>query len=107
MRIIKDKFSFLISGRRSYIDLILLTSTTLIADLLDKRVELSSLPRPVQEAIKQHSQGGNIKSIEEESSKKDGLKVYEVEVKNSAGKEIEFKVDETGKLLNLKKIKST
>lgn len=82
---------------------VLLTSTMLFAGLLDKDVSLSSLPPKVQEAIKQHAEGGTIKSIEEESSKKDGLKVYEVEVKNSAGKEIEFKVDENGKLLELER----
>ncbi len=79
-----------------------LMASTSFAGLLDKKVDLSTLPSVVQETIKQHAQGGKIESIEEEG-KKDGLKVYEVEVKKADGKEIEFKVDENGKLIEFEK----
>lgn len=69
------------------------------AGLLDKKVELSTLPAKAQNAINHHAQGGKIESIEEEKS--DGKPtVYEVEVKKSDGKEFEFKVDEHGTLIS-------
>lgn len=69
------------------------------AGLFDKKIELSTLPAKAQDAINHHAQGGKIESIEEDKS--DGKPtVYEVEVKQSDGKEFEFKVDEHGTLIS-------
>ncbi len=73
-----------------------------LAGLLDKKVELSTLPPKVQETIKLNAQGGTIESIEQEKVKRE-VTVYEVEVKKSDGTEIEFKVDENGSLIELEK----
>ena len=73
-----------------------------LAGLLDKKVELSTLPPKVQETIKLNAQGGTIESIEQEKVKRE-VTVYEVEVKKSDGTEIEFKVDEHGSLIELEK----
>ncbi|MCE7913445.1 MAG: PepSY domain-containing protein [Nitrosomonas sp. PRO4] len=72
------------------------------AGLLDKKVELSTLPPKVQETIKLNAQGGTIKSIEQEKEKRE-VTIYEVEVKKPDGTEIEFKVDENGSLIELEK----
>lgn len=79
--------------------LVLSFSAVSWAGMFDKDVELSSLPPKVQEAIKQHAEGGKIESIEEEKSSGKPT-VYEVEVKKSDGKELEFKVDENGALVS-------
>ena len=80
----------------------LLSSTTIFAGLLDKKVEFSSLPAKVQETIKQQAEGGKIESIKQEKMKKEVI-VYEVEVKRPDGKEYEFKVDENGVIFELEK----
>lgn len=72
------------------------------AGLLDKKVELSTLPPKVQETIKLNAQGGTIESIEQEKEKRE-VTIYEVEVKKPDGTEIEFKVDEKGSLIELEK----
>lgn len=70
--------------------------------LLDKKVELSTLPPIVQEAINRYAEDGKIESIEEERSKGD-LAIYEVEVKKPDGSELEFKIDGNGKLIELER----
>lgn len=69
---------------------------------LDKTVELSTLPPIVQEAINRYAEDGKIESIEEEKSKGE-LTIYEVEVKKPDGQELEFKIDENGKLIELER----
>lgn len=78
-------------------------TTTVFAGLLDKDVELSTLPPVVQEAILQNTQGGDIKNVEERLTTEKGLKVYKVEVKKADGTEIEYEIDESGRLIDLEK----
>jgi uncharacterized membrane protein YkoI len=60
-------------------------------------VDFKSLPAAVQEAIKQHSAGGEVVKVVREDDP-DGKWNYEVVVKSN-GKESHFEVDPNGKLV--------
>jgi len=60
-------------------------------------VELRTLPEAVQKTINEQAAGGKIREIERETE--EGKTFYEVDITKD-GKRMEFKVDDTGKLLS-------
>jgi hypothetical protein len=78
----------------------------------EERIQWTDVPPAVQKTIIDHAGGGKIEEIEKETNIQkvrilhfDGSKtvsVYEAEVEKPNGKEIEIKVAEDGKLVELK-----
>jgi len=66
-------------------------------------IQWSSLPPVVQETITENAGDGKIEEIEKETKTKNGkpITVYEVEIKKPDGKEVEIKVGEDGKLIEI------
>src|SRR5574340_1030473 len=69
----------------------------------EEKIEGSSVPAAVQKTITESSGGGKVEEIEKETKMKHGksVTVYEAKVKKSDGKEVEIKVGEDGKLIEV------
>ena len=69
----------------------------------EEKIQWSSLPTVVQKTITENVGDGKIEEIEKETKTKNGkpVTVYEVEVKKPDGKEVEIKVGEDGKLIEI------
>jgi hypothetical protein len=70
----------------------------------EEKIRWSQLPPAVQKTITDNAGGGKIEEIEKETETKDGktVTVYEAEVKKPGGEKVEIKVDEDGRLIELK-----
>lgn len=85
-----------------FLPVALALSTSVFAD---EKVQWSDVPPAVQKTITENTSGGVIEEIEKETETINGkrTKIYEADVRLPDGKEIEIKVGEDGKLIEIDK----